>query len=318
MIGYELWHNTQTSWMKEVAIDESAIRQDQILVRSIASLVSLGTERLAITRPLDTETSLNMLFPHIKGDFNRGDFTYGYSLVGEVLAGRNDLVGKRVHLLHPHQSYALVPADSAYVLPETIDSHQAVLLSNLETVINAIWDSQVSLGDRVLVIGYGGIGSLLAQVLKQMPGVSVNITEADSVKKNHAQSIFPHDYERESFDLVFHTTATAAGLQRGIKSLKKEGALIELSWYGSRKVSLSLGNDFHYDRKRIICSQVGSIPLSKPNWDYQSRKDLALKLIDSIDFKHFITKSLPFDETPVFYQQVRAGRVNEIGTLITY
>ncbi len=318
MTGIELWHNQQSSWLKEVDLQDLQLNQDEILVQSAASLVSQGSERQVISTALDPETTKRMAFPSIRGDFNSGNFTYGYSLVGKVVRGHPDFLGRHVHLLHPHQSYAIVKTSEAFTLPESINPQEAVLLSNLETIINALWDSQITIGDNVLIIGYGSIGALLAQVVKQIPGTSVTIQEIDPLKKNHSHQLFKSATRQEAYDLVFHTTATESGLQHGLSRLKKEGKLIELSWYGNKTINLSLGQDFHYDRKQIISSQVSSIPYARPHETYLSRKKLALKLLANIDFQHLITKTIPFSDTPNFFNELRQGQVNEIGTLITY
>ena len=49
-------------------------------------------------------------------------------------------------------------------------------------------------------------------------------------------------------DLVFHTSATSAGLQRSLELLAPEGTVVDLSWYGDREVRLSLGGAFHTGR----------------------------------------------------------------------
>ena len=319
MTGTELWHNSQLSWLKQVEIDPTQISDDQILVKALFSLVSQGTEKLVLSSKLDLETSKYMSFPTLKGVLARSDFTYGYALTGQVIAGNPNLLNKYVHLLHPHQSYAIVAASEAFLIPDASMVQKATLLSNLETVINAIWDSHISIGDEVLVIGYGGIGALLAQVINQTPGVNITIKENDPKKKLHALELFETATQRRTYDLVFHTSGTEDGLQYGIDRLKKESKLIELSWYGPKEVQVLLGKSFHYDRKQIIASQVTSIPYFKSShWNYTRRKQLALKLLSKINFEHLITNTIRFCEAPTFYNKLRRGEINEIGTLITY
>ena len=42
-------------------------------------------------------------------------------------------------------------------------------------------------------------------------------------------------------DLVVHTSATSAGLQRSLELLAPEGTVVELSWYGDAETTVSLG-----------------------------------------------------------------------------
>src|SRR5215217_2687468 len=60
-------------------------------------------------------------------------------------------------------------------------------------------------------------------------------------------------------DLVVHTSATSAGLQRSLDLLGPEGTVIELSWYGDADVTLSLGGAFHARRLGVRASQVGVV-----------------------------------------------------------
>lgn len=318
MKGLELWHNHSDTWLKSVDIDPEKLASNQVVVKSLRSLVSTGTEKLVLTDSLDQRTSKEMSLPCMKGEFS-SDFTYGYSLVGEVIGGKEILVGQFVHLLHPHQSYAIIEESYLFFLPKEL-TNSAVLLSNLETVINAIWDSRVGTGDNVLIIGYGIIGSLLSRVIQQIPGVSVKIHELNTKRKNHASK-----YHRilndtsEKFDIAFNTSGAESGMQLGIEQLRKEGTLVEMSWYGGKKVSLALGGSFHYDRKKIISSQVGSIPSHKSaKWNYKSRKELALQLLKEIDFSDLLIKEIPFEETPSFYSSLRKNEIDEIGIVINY
>jgi len=312
----ELWHNHADSW--QVAVDSSShqLAPDQVLVRSLYSLVSTGTERLVMTSELDEPTRKRMSLPLMKGTFDQ-DFTYGYSLTGVIEQGPADLVGQHVHLLHPHQSYAIVATSDITVIPEAL-AERAVLVSNLETVINAVWDSQVSLGDEVLVIGYGIIGALLVQLLRQMPGVTVRVYDIDPTKQQLANPYETGNPAKE-FDIVFHTSGSSSGLQYGIDQLKPEGTLMELSWYGGRKVEVALGQSFHYDRKKIISTQVSTIPHCRAQrWDYARRKQLAISLLSLIDFEHLIMNSISFSEAVHFFGKLRRGEVKDIGTLIKY
>ena len=59
----ELWHNNKLSWFSEVNLNFSI--EKHILIKSIYSLISIGTERLVISEHLPKELSnkmSNMLF----------------------------------------------------------------------------------------------------------------------------------------------------------------------------------------------------------------------------------------------------------------
>jgi len=106
--------------------------------------------------------------------------------------------------------------------------------------------------------------------------------------------------------LAFHTTGTEKGLQTCINQVKKEGKVIELSWYGNKKVNLQLGESFHYDRKQIISSQVSSIPLKKQSeWDFVKRKQYVFNLLNAPDYDEYISQVIPFEESASFFNDLR-------------
>src|SRR6266851_1860057 len=68
-------------------------------------------------------------------------------------------------------------------------------------------------------------------------------------------------------DLVFHTSATAAGLASALRLAGEEATIAELSWYGSGDVAAPLGEAFHSRRLKLISSQVGQVaPSHRPHW----------------------------------------------------
>ncbi len=313
----ELWHNTSASYHKEVVSDG-----EEIVVKAKYSLISAGTERSMITSlSLSKATAERMRVPFMKGQFGQ-DFTYGYSLVGEVVKGPAHLNNKSVHLLHPHQELAFVDEHSLHLIPVGIDLKQSTLASNLETAINAIWDAQVELGDRVVIVGYGLIGALIAKLCQSSIGVEVLVSEANkeraSLAELHGFQLCNQDTE-DMVDVAFHTSGSSEGLQFSIDKVRKEGKVIELSWYGDREVIVRLGDSFHYDRKMVISSQVSSIPTRKHQmWDYKKRKKLVFDLLAQIDFSHLIQRSVPFSEAPVFFNELRQSMPSEIGIMIDY
>ena len=66
--------------------------------------------------------------------------------------------------MHPHQSICEVAETEIFVLPDDLSPAKATLISNMETVINAIWDSELGENEKVLIAGFGNIGGLLADL----------------------------------------------------------------------------------------------------------------------------------------------------------
>lgn len=315
-----LWHNKQSSWFESEELAKSP-SIESVLIEATYSFVSLGTERTMLTNNLSAQTAQNMEVPHMRGSL-LSDFTYGYSLVGKVVSGVSHLVGKNVHLMHPHQNFLEVDASCVYQIPDSISLELATLASNLETAVNAIWDAELEIGDSVQIVGFGIIGALIAKVINQMPGVSLEINEIDPIRLGIAKNlgfVISEQPKSERFDKVFNTSTGDGVLQEAIKSTKSEGTIIELGWYGERSTTLALGGEFHYGRKKIISSQVSQIPHRKqPKWTYASRKELVFRLLGEIDFSKLITNEIPYSATPAFYNNLRDSNISDLGTIIKY
>lgn len=314
-----LWHDSsEHSALKQVGMETPLGKQLQ--VKSLYSLISTGTERLVAKGQVPETAAKAMKVPFMKGDFSF-PVKYGYSLVGEVI---NDgpMVGRKVHLLHPHQEIVVVDQADIFVIPENVPAKRATLASNLETAVNAVWDGGVSVGDRVMVAGFGMIGSLVARLIKMVPGVDLKVLEKDENKRFLGKQMgfdMVDNFDPAYFDIAINTTASGNALQLCIESVGQEGRVVELSWYGTREVTLKLGADFHYQRKQIISSQVSHIPSDRiSRWDYRRRKEVVFKLLQTEEFDNHITNVIPFEETPAFFNQLRNNEFDGLGCCIEY
>lgn len=301
------------------SIELPATSKDQLRLKSLYSLISTGTETLVARGEVPQALYNDMRVPFQEGDFSF-PIKYGYSLVAQV-EGPGELAGQTVHLLHPHQDECVVTIDRLYPIPESIPARRATLASNLETVVNAIWDSGISIGDRAVIVGFGMIGSLLARVLSMLPHTELEIREIDRQRITVATNMGfrTNTAINGTFDLAFHTSASAEGLQYCIDHVGPEGKVIELSWYGGKKTTLELGGTFHSQHKRIISSQVSRIPPARQaRWDFARRKDVVFQLLQEPAFDQHITHLVAFESAPSLFDQLRVGKIEGLGYCITY
>ena len=114
-------------------------------------------------------------------------------------------------------------------------------------------------------------------------------------------------------------SATSAGLQRSLELVAAEGTVIELSWYGDREVSLSLGGAFHSGRLGIRASQVGTMsPARSARRTTSDRLELALDLLRDPAFDVLVTGESRFDELPGVMERLAAGSLPALCHTITY
>jgi threonine dehydrogenase-like Zn-dependent dehydrogenase len=312
-----LWHiNKEESRIKSVA----ALPDFHTTIKSLYSLVSFGTERL-VAKGLVPESMMHIMeVPYMEGNLTL-PVKYGYSMVGSIINSNELDTGTIIHTMHPHQDIIAIEAKHATIVPIEIPTKRAILVSNMETVINAIWDANLQHGQRVLIAGYGTIGALLARICKNKYACDVYLLETDEDKKDIIKLHGYKDATKDpiAFDVAFNCTANEKALQFCIDHIGEESSVIELSWYGTRKVSLQLGGTFHSMRKKIISSQVSKIPISKRNeWTYTSRKALAFDFLNDTFFDHILTDEIPFEESAHFFNEMRNKKSSGIGYYIKY
>jgi threonine dehydrogenase-like Zn-dependent dehydrogenase len=294
----------------------------EVLVRTRFTGVSRGTETLVFRGGVPASQYATMRAPFQEGDFP-WPVKYGYLNVGVVEDGPPELRGRTVFCLYPHQTAYVVPASAVVPVPDDVPPARAVLAGTVETAVNALWDAAPLVGDRITVVGAGMVGCCVAAVAARFPGVRVQLVDVDPGRAAVAAALGvgfapPADADGGR-DLVVHASATSAGLQRSLDLLAKEGTVIELSWYGDRDVTLSLGGSFHSGRLGIRASQVGTMsPARRADRTYADRLALALDLLRDPVFDALITGESRFDELPDVLARLAAGSLPALCHLITY
>jgi threonine dehydrogenase-like Zn-dependent dehydrogenase len=321
-------HAARAFWLREPGCGE--IRPvglpepgpGDVVVRTVRSGISGGTETLVFRGAVPPDQSARMRAPLQEGDFP-GPVKYGYLNVGAVEEGPAELRGRTVFCLYPHQTAYVVPAGAVSVVPEDVPPERAVLAGTVETAINALWDAAPGVGDRVAVVGAGMVGCCVARLLRRHPAVDVTLVDVDPGRAEVAAALgvdfaLPENAPEE-VDLVVHTSATSAGLQRSLDLLAVEGAVVDLSWYGDTDVRLSLGGAFHARRLTIRSSQVGTLsPTRASRRKPADRLALALELLRDPAFDALLTGESRFDELPDVMARLAAGSLPALCHTITY
>jgi len=260
----------------------------EVLVVATHGAVSRGTESLVLRGGVPPSEHTRMRCPFMEGDFNY-PCKYGYCSVGfvaEAGKGAEPLLGRHVFCLFPHQDRYVVRMEAVHALPEGTPPSRAVLTPNLETAVNIVWDSKLSVGDRLAVVGAGVVGCLVAYVASRVADVSVLLVDVDAsrsalaerlgVRFRLAEQLTAEDADR---DVVVHCSGGPAGCATALSLAGDEAAVVEASWFGDKQVSLPLGEAFHSRRLKLVSSQVGQLPVERrPRWTYARRIQVALRL----------------------------------------
>jgi threonine dehydrogenase-like Zn-dependent dehydrogenase len=305
--------------------DLPAVGPDEVLVRTLHTGVSRGTETLVFRGEVPPSQYEAMRAPFQAGAFP-APVRYGYLAVGVVEQGPEQLVGRPVFCLHPHATRFVVPAEAVTVVPEDVPARRAVLAGTVETAVNALWDAGVLVGDRVAVVGAGMVGCCVARLLARIPGTQVTLVDVDAARGAVAERLgvaFAAPgvaaVAAGRCDVVLHTSATAEGLALSLHLLGREGEVVELSWYGDRSVTVSLGGAFHSQRLAVRASQVGAVsPARRARRSTSDRLALALDLLRDPAFDALLTGRSDFEELPATMARLADGTLPAICHTIDY
>src|SRR3982750_1166792 len=318
----------QAFWLREPGCGEIRMVElpepgpGDVVVRTVRSAISRGTETLVFRGAVPSAERARMRAPFQEGDFP-GPVKYGYLNVGAVEEGPAELRGRTVFCLYPHQTAYVVPARAVAVVPEGVPPARAVLAGTVETAVNALWDAAPLVGDRVAVVGAGMVGGCVARLLARFPGVEVTLVDVDASRAEVAAALGtgfarPEDAAGDR-DLVVHTSATSAGLQRSLELLAPEGTVLDLSWYGDTEVRLSLGGAFHSRRLGLRASQVGTVsPARSARRTTADPLALAPAPLRDPAFDVLVTGESRFDELPGVMARLAAGSLPALCHTITY
>jgi threonine dehydrogenase-like Zn-dependent dehydrogenase len=295
---------------------------DEVRVRASFSGISRGTESLVFRGEVPLSQWQPMRCPFQQGEFP-APVKYGYCSVGTVEAGPPGLLGRRVFCLHPHQDRYVVPAAAVTVLPDTLPAPRAVLAANMETAVNGLWDAAPRLGDRLTVVGGGVVGLLVASLAARIPGVEVELVDPDRRRAAVAarlglRHVLPSQAAGER-DIVVHASGHPDGLDTALAIAGFEATVLEMSWYGDRRVPVPLGEAFHSRRLVLRSSQVGAVATAqRARWDTRRRLALALDLLTDPAFDALVEARIDFDTLPAAMARLAQNPDGALCTVVAY
>jgi NADPH:quinone reductase-like Zn-dependent oxidoreductase len=296
--------------------------EGKVRVRALYGAISRGTEALIAAGRVPASEYQRMRAPFMAGNFPF-PVKYGYSTAGQVEAGPEELLGRNVFTLHPHQTRFDLPADAVIPVPSDIPLSRAALAANMETALNATWDAAPGPHGRIAVIGAGVVGALVAFLCGRIGGTEVTLIDIDPLREKVADALgvrFANpDTAPTDCNYVFHTSATGEGLTTAVNIAGDEATIVELSWYGSGTVPVPLGGAFHSRRLKIISSQVGQVaPSHRAIYTHRQRLEAAIKLTAHPHLDALLAPAVSFFELPEVLPDILKPRSGILCQLINY
>ena len=298
---------------------------EQVLVKTLFSGISPGTELLLYRNQFPAEVSLDATIPSLAGSFQY-PVKYGYAAVGQVVeTGRKvpkEWSERLVFAFHPHASHFLAAPEELLPMPPGISPEAATMLPNMETAVNFLLDGAPLLGEQVVVFGQGIVGLLLTALLAKMPlaglltldlfprrrliseglGAQASLDPTATGVLAKARAMMADNRFYQGADLTYEVSGQPTALDQAIEITGYHGRVIIGSWYGRKKAELNLGGDFHRSRIRLISSQVSTIaPELTGRWTKPRVLGLAWRMLREIQPAALITHTFKFSEAASAY-----------------
>ena len=340
---------SQQLWFTEpytIEIREQALQSlqaDQVLVGSLYSAISAGTEMLVYKGQIPNTMTLDMNLQALKNQQTSYPLQYGYATVGRINEiGQNidaSMIGKLVFAHQPHASHFITEADQLVFLPEGIDPIAAVFLANMETAINLILDGSPRIGENVVVLGQGIVGLLVSGVLAMSPLAGVYALDRIEKRRTWGKELGvdktfdpdnPQDLEQLNqslhpagsaggADLVYELSGVPEALNLAIELCGFDSRIVVGSWYGTKSAKLNLGGKFHRDRIQIISSQVSTIsPALTGRWNRSRRFNTAWDMTRALKPEQLITHHIPFSSAAEAYRLLNESAGDVMQAVLVY
>ncbi|HEX8234967.1 MAG TPA: zinc-binding dehydrogenase [Abditibacteriaceae bacterium] len=150
--------------VEAVQEDVPAPGPDQVLVRSLKSLISTGTESICLGRKFAPGTNWDnwVQYPFYPGYLNAGEVV---DVGAEVTTIKP---GDRVASRGPHRQFFTTSAANVLPIPQGVSVEDAAWFGLTKITQNGVRKAQHVMGDAVVIIGLGLLGQLVVQYTRLM------------------------------------------------------------------------------------------------------------------------------------------------------
>jgi threonine dehydrogenase-like Zn-dependent dehydrogenase len=271
----------------------------------------------------------------------------GYMEVGRITESRSPELteGSLVAMAYGHRTGRCADPAGAVVVPvpPDLDPMLGVYLAQMGPIcVNGLLHAAAHLagpaadvaagvrGRHVLVVGAGVIGLLTALLATRHGAAAVAVAEPSIERRALAEALglatvddaegqawlavkeqWRHGPGDRGADVVLQCRGHDDSLATALRSLRPQGAVIDLAFYQAGAPSVRLGEEFHHNGLAIVCAQIGRVPRGMADeWPRIALAAVALDLLRErgADIRrHMVTDVVAFEEGPELLADL-AGR----------
>jgi len=177
--------------------------------------------------------------------------------------------------------YLVLPLKNLHCVPDNVKNEEAVFTEPFAAALEIQHQYHVKPTDKVLIIGAGRLGQLIAQTLA-LTGCDLQVVaryakQQALLQSQHINWILESEIQHYYYDLIIEATGSQSGFQTAINAIRPQGTIILKSTYkGDIKVNFS---QIVVNEIQILGSRCGAF---LPALNLLKQKKLKLeKLIDT-------------------------------------
>jgi len=158
-----------------------------------------------------------------------------------------------------HAEYAVLPLANLLRVPDGVSDEAAVFTEPIAAAVEILEQVHIAPTDRVLLLGAGRLGQLVAQVLA-LTGAHLEVVARHDHQRQllgarNITTIAEQDVALRSYDVVVEATGSPSGLDLARSAVRPRGTLVLKSTYAG-EVTLNL-SAFVVDEITVIGSRCG-------------------------------------------------------------
>ncbi len=325
--------NTQVNFVApgKVELTPAALpvcQPDQLLIRTLKSLISPGTERAFLMGMENTTRQYPM--------------GAGYSLVGEIVeCGRDTTgweVGERVAVPLRHQRIAAVHPEHCHKVPATLASEEAAFFHLAAIALQGIRKARIELGEGVAVLGAGIIGLLAMQWARLNGAVPALTLDVNDTRLPLARQLGADDALLMQGDFMDHVTrlcgdnkpqvvvdATGhpAAVTAAFDIIRPHGRLVLLGSTRGNTPDVNFYRDVHKTGLTLIGAHNSVRPHTEDRpgyWTLASDHSLALHCMAAqrLHVVPLITHRYAWEDAPAAYEELKLSNPNTLGLMLEW
>jgi threonine dehydrogenase-like Zn-dependent dehydrogenase len=180
----------------------------------------------------------DLLGKRVVGEINAACGTCQYCQKGIPTHCENRTVLGIVNRNGAFANYLTLPIANLLPIPDNIPTDAATFVEPLAAALEIQTQVTIQPSDRVLVVGDGKLGQLVAQTLAltgcNLRAIGRHASKLANLEARGIKVGYSDDIQPRSFDLAVDCTGNPAGFATALASLKPRGSLVMKSTYASK------------------------------------------------------------------------------------